>query len=317
MHEMILNHASLHASARDEAVDWLKSIAVGIAAILRCQRVQLILRAQCPLQEIDCLPGFSFYSLILELGTSGCREEYRLLMGASTKVPLLLDLGTNVKERFHGGGVSGLSLEDGEPLLLCALTDAVAIGFPSLLAWDRDHIAVEFDEILADGDIQQSSETIDHLSRTEHADQICQRHRSHLWRNIGAPAAVWDRKDEAFPHLRFGPEVEHNLAKLQPKTLGIVIRRLGELDEAVAQWRDDGDPKHDLTHHCACKITPESDSVMQHPKLCEARRFASRQGSRELFAWHARFGNSGRIHLRIDAVQKEIEIGYIGPHLPL
>ena len=39
-------------------------------------------------------------------------------------------------------------------------------------------------------------------------------------------------------------------------------------------------------------------------------------GTRETFEWHARFGD-GRIHLRFDPQSREVEIGYIGPHLPL
>ena len=47
-----------------------------------------------------------------------------------------------------------------------------------------------------------------------------------------------------------------------------------------------------------------------------ARRFRSQRGQRETFEWHARFGGSGRIHLRFDAVAREVEVGYIGPKLP-
>ena len=49
----------------------------------------------------------------------------------------------------------------------------------------------------------------------------------------------------------------------------------------------------------------------------EARMFQSHRGTREIFEWHARFGDGGRIHLRFDPPSKEVEIGYIGPHLPL
>ena len=64
-------------------------------------------------------------------------------------------------------------------------------------------------------------------------------------------------------------------------------------------------------------VTSESKSVMKTPKLRDARKFRSRKGSSELFMWHARFGNSGRIHLHFEASTYEVEIGYIGPHLPL
>ena len=47
-----------------------------------------------------------------------------------------------------------------------------------------------------------------------------------------------------------------------------------------------------------------------------ARRFKSVNGEPMLFAWHARFGRGARIHLRFDARTRQIEIGYIGVHLP-
>ena len=62
-------------------------------------------------------------------------------------------------------------------------------------------------------------------------------------------------------------------------------------------------------------VTDESKSLKQ--KDPDSRRFASCRGTRELFTWHARVGNGYRIHLRLDAGLREVEIGYIGPHLPL
>ena len=63
-------------------------------------------------------------------------------------------------------------------------------------------------------------------------------------------------------------------------------------------------------------MTPESARVMQNPALREARCFRSGRGTMVLFEWHARFGSGARIHLRFDARTREIEIGYIGVHLP-
>ena len=84
-----------------------------------------------------------------------------------------------------------------------------------------------------------------------------------------------------------------------------------ELDESAAKWREVG-----TLPPWTCKVTPESKSLMRKKKLSETRRFRSHRGTRELFEWHARFGSNGRIHLRFDASSQEIEIGYIGPHLP-
>ena len=47
------------------------------------------------------------------------------------------------------------------------------------------------------------------------------------------------------------------------------------------------------------------------------RRFGSNKGEPQLFMHHADYGDDRRIHLRFDAQTKEVEIGYIGKHLPL
>lgn len=56
---------------------------------------------------------------------------------------------------------------------------------------------------------------------------------------------------------------------------------------------------------------------MNNPTLKASRFFRNGAGVTELYEWHARFGSSGRIHLRFDAALRSIEIGYIGSHLPL
>ena len=63
-------------------------------------------------------------------------------------------------------------------------------------------------------------------------------------------------------------------------------------------------------------MSPESVESMKNRKFREARRFRTSHGTHELFEWHARFGDHGRIHLRFDPESHEVEIGYIGWHLP-
>ena len=64
-----------------------------------------------------------------------------------------------------------------------------------------------------------------------------------------------------------------------------------------------------------CKVTDENKTVKQGRKSSGKRRFKSYHGDTREFMWHARFGNSGRIHLRFDPSLREVEIGYIGKKL--
>ena len=126
------------------------------------------------------------------------------------------------------------------------------------------------------------------------------------------PTKLWENRGIAFPNLVFGPDVQDNLTE-SANLLSTIVGKLKALDASARDWFDRGGsaPRWNT------KVTSESRAVMTNPALREARRFRSHLGTREIFEWHARFGDHGRIHLRFDAESREVEIGYIGRHLPL
>ena len=227
--------------------------------------------------------------------------------GLVTKSPLVSDLVT--EHRFFGCETQDIPTRDGAPLLLCALDDSVAVSFPTHTDWDRDRIVVRFDELLPDGTFSDESEEIDHLSRADHSEPICRRHRESHRADIRNGEELWRRRREIFPNLFFGLDVENHVAALP--YLSSVINRLSELDAAAADWVGGAAPQW------TCKVTNESGKLQKNPKLREARRFRSYSGRRELFIWHARVRGGRRIHLRFNRATREVEIGYIGRHLPL
>ncbi|MCY4506512.1 MAG: hypothetical protein OXG35_06080 [Acidobacteria bacterium] len=310
MREMILNHASLVPCGRDEAVAWLADTASGMAALVEHRAAAPSLRMCRPAHEVRCSPDRSLFDAYQDLRRRGALEEYRFLMRLSTKSPLLRDVGADSADRFLRCEEKTLPEEDGAPLLLCAVTDAIAVSLPSEPAWDRDQVTVDFLELLPDGSLVEEEEPVDNLARPSHGAAIVQRHRERLPPPRDA-AAFWRQREQMFPHLTFGPDVEHQCGALNAGMLSTVVNRLRDLDRAAGAWRDGAAPSW------TCKVTPESDRVMSQPRLREARRFRSVRGTRVIFEWHARFGSGGRIHLRFDARVREIEIGYVGGHLPL
>ena len=184
---------------------------------------------------------------------------------------------------------------------------------PSEPKWDDDRVAVEFDELLPGETVDRVVEYVDNLARSAHAQRIIERHRKRLQLRCSGAVDLWNRRAQIFPHLLFGPDVEDHLGALSAGFLPTLINRLADLHRAAADWAGAGGDAPPWT----CKVTPESTSVMNHPKRREARRFGSVRGERLLFEWHARCGDGVRIHLRFDAGTREIEIGYIGVHLPL
>ncbi len=233
-------------------------------------------------------------------------------MRLSTKVPLLIGVKPDVVECFHARESRTLPARDGEPLLLCALNNWIAVGLPSATEWDRDQLTVDFHKILPDASIEEDSKAIDNLTRSGHAVTILDRHRDQLRGNLTGNS-FWQDKGKAFPHLTFGPDVEGQMLQTQAPVFQTVIEKLAQLDKSAALWH----VRRDSAPPWQCKVTPESDSVRNNPKLRNARRFRSSRGTMEVFEWHARFGSSGRIHLRFESSAARIDIGYIGKHLPL
>ena len=313
MREMVLNHASVLVpnASRDEIADRLKDLAAGMGQLVAGKVVRIGLRSRGHMHETFCSPGYSLYEAYQDLRRSGHREEFRFLVGLSVKAPLLHDVEECLEGRFRACEERTLPLDDGEPLVLCAIADWIAVGFPSEPIWDRDRITIRFNELLPDETIEEASEEIDQLTRSAHAGPICDRHRERLLAGSD-PLTLWENRKTVFPHLVFGPDVEGNL-KDQAYLFSTIVWKLKDLDRSAREWRDVGGPAPPWK----TKVTPESTVKMKNRSFREARRFRSHGGTRETFEWHARFGDGGRIHLRFDPDSRKVEIGYIGPHLPL
>ena len=308
MRELVLNHASLEANSRSAAVAMLKDVISGMVALVRCGAAGRVLwSARDDVTGTPCAPGISLFDALLDLRRTGAHEEFALFSDLAAKARFLSDLGA--EHCFLRCQTRDIPPDDGAPLLFCALDNSVAVSFPTHPDWDRDRIVIHFEELLPDGTFSNKSKEIDHLSRTDHAAPICLRYRESRSAEIRSGEELWRLRREVFPNLLFGLDLEGHIANLQH--LRTVINRLSELDAAAANWNDGAAPPW------TCNVTNESVSVRNNQRLRDARRFRSSSGARKFFFWHARFGNHGRIHLRFDAATREVEIGYIGPHLPL
>jgi len=315
MREMVLNHASILAPGSDpeSVTQWLKDLVRGMATLVNKQVVQGSLRMARELHETQCLPGYSLSDAYQHLRAQGqsYRDDYVFLMKLDAKYPLLREVGEEVRGRFLACEHRSLPEPEGEPLVFSAIADAIVIGFPSSPEWDRDRVTVHFNELLPDATIKPASEDVDQLTRYAHAAPICDRHRAFLLAGIN-PHALWENRGVAFPNLVFGPGVQQDLERFA-HLLSTIVGKLTALDVAARDWHSRGGPVPDW----GTKVSRESERVMNNPRLREERRFRSDAGIRKLFEWHARFGDNGRIHLRLDQSEHIVEIGYIGRHLPL
>ena len=319
MRELVLNDASIAAADQRTAMDWLVDIAKGMSLLVVKQVAQNTLRTSRPIQEIYYRGNRSLWDAIFALKQQGLVDEHRFLMRSSVKSPLTHELGQGIKDRFLACEGRTFPSPEGDPLVLCAISDGIAVSFPSDLIWDRNLIKVDFYELKDDesGEVseEETFEEIDNLARSNHAPPIYERHRQSFRGQITSYAELWNNRKLAFPNLLFGPDVEDHLKKLNTSNLGSIVGKLANLNAAAAEWPNVGGGAPPWKNRA--RVTNESESLQNNAKLRERRRFKSYDGTRQLFLWHARFSYSGRIHLRFDPSSYEIEIGYIGQHLPL
>ena len=310
MRQMVLNHASVHptGSSREAVTDWLADLSIGMAKLVNARVVESQLRTEQEPYQTPCLADYSLFDAFLGLREAGYREQSRFLLSLSTKAPLLRDAAPDVADRFLGCEGVSVPPREGEPLVLCAITNWVVVGFPSAPSWDQDQLTVQFNELLSNGALIETSEVVDNLTRSPHATPISQRHSERLARGSD-PATLWENRRTCFPDILFGPDVEGNL-RAHARLHSIIVGKLIDINRSAADWKSQGGP----APNWRVDVTDENDL---EPKYLKERRFASLSGERKLFTWHAKFGNGYRIHLRLDAGLREVEIGYIGPHLPL
>ena len=320
MREMILNHASLAWATRSQIDAWLKDVAAGITALVTSGAVQKVLRTDRPVYEIPCPVGRTLWEAWDRLRREVPQrpEEVRLLGQLLTNGPFLGDLSTldPVRCEAKTPPPSGLDFgadgrydrDAGRPLVYCAINSGIAVSFPSEGAWSGDRVTVVFDQLVRGADaVERVWKDIDNLSRFEDASVLgdrCQK-SPELPRSS---AETWQRRQELFPNLLFGKDVEANLMK-QAGLLSTIVRRLKWLDDRAREWKSGGDSPRRWPG-----VTDESNRVKDNPKLREERRFRSRIGERPLFEWHARVGDGVRVHLRFDESKRDIEIGYVGVH---
>ncbi len=315
MQELIFNDASTAVpfASLDQAQDVLICVARGIAELIDSGYAQSVLRARRHSYEIGITTDASLLDGLLRMQRSRTgREEARLWLSLSYKAPLLSELPADVVDRFQRCEPAAPRSELGAALVLCAHLGAVAVSLRTEPGWDVDELIIEFNELLPDFTIVEVIENVDNLARRTHAQNILGRYRSRALDHL-TQDTFWANRRLVFPNLSFGLDVEKQRAVVASNAFGTIARRLAELNAAAGQWVTTGGP----APNWPCKVTPESETTMKNEQLRSARVFRDPNGTDRLYEWHARFGAGGRIHLRFDASVRRVEIGYIGPHLPL
>ena len=227
----------------------------------------------------------------------------------STKISFDHAVSEAVKEQFSLSEFHFQQQEAGG-LGLAWLLKTTAVSLPSEEYWLRTHIPVHRKWLENTGTEREEDVKVLNLSEMTHVpvvfDELTGKAQAVL---MGKPVKLAEKKADCFPHLTFGLDVNSQMAELSVEILSMAIAKLIVLDSAVRNWRHEGTEKPVLP-----KVNTESEPTMQ--RYGKEREFRSVSGEIKIFRLHAMIGTGYRIHFRLDKQKRELEIGYIGKHLP-
>lgn len=186
----------------------------------------------------------------------------------------------------------------------CALTDGVLASLCRDARWECDRMG--FVDPLVSRPF-----TFDHVGTAVHGQAVATRRRTGVRPRL-TKRNFWDLKDEYFPHLRFGMDVEAHVVDFSASYLGLAFKRLQELNEysdKIAAGRSGLSTAEKQREG----IKPESEQTMSN--FSTERNFRDTEGEIRTFEEHVWVDTLHRIHIFIHPEAPMIEIGYMGRHL--
>lgn len=318
MREYVLNHVSVQPASQRAALDWFIEIAEAMSELYLAKVAGHSIRSDVVFNDISCSDGSPLDDPQTMLFANREFHAARWWQRIQSKYPIDFGLSEEIKDRMRLCEATGcepikMTPTDGSPLLLCAFMDGIVVSFPSDQIWKQDRLTVTYDEMRSDDQFDNFRDDIDNLCCNSNVIAIHQRHIEGV-RNFSSFAELWRMKHEAFPSLLFGLGIEDDLKKVNTGLLRKVIRVLATLDDSSTRWKQADDGR--LPDHWYDQVSSESETVQNDPSLREARRFKTHDGGSDHFFLHARITRGVRLHLRTDNLARQVEIGYIGPHLP-
>ena len=299
--ELSANHGTL---SRQAARSYMTNMARAVARLAGPESVTLV--AVCNFHETLVSHEYTVAHWLRDPAAD--RDVRAFLRRISAKVVTDAGVSDAVRDRFYLSEFRA-ETEEARGLGLAHLLRTVGVSLASADRWRQ--VAVSVRHVWLDIDALEHEETISvrNLSNTAHVETL----REMMLRQVqgdlrGRPSTLADRKDECFPHLRFGRDVDAQIGGLSGVVLNQVIGTLIVLDGIVRDWR-----RHQSDPRASPRISGESQATMN--KYGEERIFGTADGGAAVFAWHARVGISHRVHLRLVHENRSMEIGYIGVHL--
>lgn len=192
-------------------------------------------------------------------------------------------------------------------------------GFSTRAPWNQTPVAVIITAIDEDGEHEYKQDVVNwhSLAVIEEMEDALRNERDAAIRSGGD---IWSKRDTLFPLLTFCGESASQLQNLHTRTILDQAREsLCILNRFVEKWSS-GEMEY-YTHDAlrsigmAHKVSGESDTVQNNPRMRKAREFWLKSGKKVFFENHIKLAAGFRIYFYPEPETRCIHIGYIGRHL--
>jgi hypothetical protein len=305
--ETVLNSACISGSipSIDEAAVLVSDVESGIAALIFAGYALSQMRLHVSVSEIGLAVGTTLYDTLIHL-VKTTSDKGRLVLSMATKFPVEEDLEDDAFAALVEWRLP--QHPDCLPLLLCACSGRLAVSLTNDPTWQIDPLPLELVKDPTQPGIVEIV-NVDNIYSQAGTKALIERLKGNEFNAI-TPSDLWGKRNVYFPHLDFAPRVHKDLTNLGDYFTS-AADRLMKIEKATALWAVTGGPSPTYLS----KVTGESAATMN--KYGSYRVFTSCDGHEAVFEKHARLPDGMRLHLRELPSSLRVEIGYIGPHLPI
>lgn len=185
-------------------------------------------------------------------------------------------------------------------------TGSVVVSLATHSIWDTSQLSV----FVINEATPTQKETVDHASHESHAKILFELYKSRHFLSIKSPSDFSTTKANLFPNLRFSPDVDDQVEKLEPPYFFNALAKLLKMNETALRWAE----TKSLIPDYKFQWSNESPSTMDY--YGKDRQFRAPGGGTAIFEKHIYFSRRHRIHFIEDRTSRDFVVGYIGDHLP-
>lgn len=156
------------------------------------------------------------------------REIRQTLVFLLTRSPYLS--GEEIKDRDVYSLGCYIGDKEARGLLAAYLLDGIAVSIPLSTNWDSYEVNAILETISEDGDVQQSTIVIRHISEIKHLTSHELYFKNKIFTTLNTYKELWAQRQDFFSKLQFCESVEKDISLLEKKQFLQVRNKLYELN---------------------------------------------------------------------------------------